>query len=156
MLCEGNCASVVLFERTSRRVRLTPASTVLFKAVTEVLVDLNRAIGRARKTTRTASQLKISLEARFATNCLLPKLEDLKKVNPSLELTFDIIDEIRDFDIDDVNIAIRFGTGAYPGTLSDRLFGTLVVPVCSPELLTKGPKLKEPRDLLQHSLTLVD
>ncbi len=145
---------ITLFERTSRRMRLTPSGIVMLKAVTEVLDDLQRAIGRARKTTRTASQLRVSLGARFATNWLLPKIEDFKKVNPDLKLEFDITDEVRDFD--DVDIAIRFGTGTYPATLSDRLFGTVVVPVCSPELLTKGGQLEEPRDLLEHTLCYVD
>jgi LysR family transcriptional regulator, glycine cleavage system transcriptional activator len=146
----------ILFERTSRKMKLTPAGTVMLRTVTEVLQNLQRAITQARKTTRNACHLRISLGPRFITNWLLPKLPEFKKENPDLELDFDITDEVRDFDIHDVDIAIRFGTGKYPQTLSDRLFGTVVVPVCSPELLKTGSKLKVPRDLIHHTLCYVD
>ncbi|WP_207485474.1 LysR substrate-binding domain-containing protein [Arenibaculum pallidiluteum] len=70
----------------------------------------------------------------------------------SLELTFDITDQIRDFVADDVDVAIRFGTGRYERARSDRLFDTVVVLICSPRLLKSGARLEKPGDLLQHTL----
>ncbi|RCV88464.1 LysR substrate-binding domain-containing protein [Billgrantia montanilacus] len=145
-----------LFVRSSRSIRLTPAGTIFFEAAGDALETLQRAAGRARKMARGSSVLRLSLGARFATNWLLPRLSRLREAVPSLELTFDITDEVRDFELDDVDVAIRFGSGGYLGTRSARLFETTVVPVCSPALLEAGPDLKAPRDLLNHTLCHVD
>jgi LysR family glycine cleavage system transcriptional activator len=147
---------VVLFTRTSRTVQLTPAGAVLFEATADALDTLHRAAGRARRMTRSAAHLRVSLSARFATNWLLPRLAQFRAANPGLELTFDISDEIRSFDMDDIDVAIRFGTGAGANTRADKLFDTVIVPVCTPKLLETGPRLKEPRDLLNHTLCYVD
>ncbi|MFQ3789284.1 LysR substrate-binding domain-containing protein [Halomonas sp. A29] len=147
---------IELFVRSSRSIRLTPAGAVVFEAASEALENLQRAVGRARKMARGSSPLRLSLGARFATNWLLPRLSHFREAVPSLELTFDITDDVRDFELDDVDAAIRFGGGLYANARSDRLFETTVVPVCSPALLEAGPDLKAPRDLLNHTLCHVD
>lgn len=147
---------IELFLRTSRSIRLTPAGTVFFEATGEALQTLQRAVGRARKLARGSSPLRLSLGAKFATNWLLPRLSRLKETSPTLELTFDITDDVRDFELDDLDAAIRFGSGEYPQSRSVRLFDTALVPVCSPTLLASGPALEAPRDLLNHTLCHVD
>ncbi|MGK9166069.1 transcriptional regulator GcvA [Inquilinus limosus] len=147
---------VVLFTRTSRSIRLTPAGAVLFEAAADALDMLQRAVGRARKMARGSAHLRVSLGARFATNWLLPRLSRFRAANPALELTFDISDQIRDFDVDDVDVAIRFGAGRYDRMRSERLFDTVIVPICSPKLIEIGPRLEEPRDLVHHTLFYVD
>ena len=147
---------VVLFTRSSRSIQLTPAGAVLFEAAADALDSLQRAAGRARRMTRGSAHLRISLSARFAANWLMPRLPRFRAAHPGLELMFDITDQIRDFDADDVDIAIRFGTGKYERALSDRLFDMVVAPVCSPRLLETGPPLREPRDLFHHTLCYLD
>ncbi|SCZ00735.1 transcriptional regulator GcvA [Microvirga guangxiensis] len=147
---------IVLFMRTSRNIRLTPSGTVLFEAVADALETLQRGVSRANRTARNSAHLRISTSARFATNWLLPRLTRFRAENPTLEMTFDITDEIRDFGFDDVDVAIRFGTGNYDQARSDRLFDTVIAPVCSPKLIESGARLEEPRDLLHHTLFHVD
>lgn len=147
---------ITLFARTSRRIQLTSAGDVLFEAATDALDNLRHATGRARRMARGATHLRISLGARFATHWLLPRLPRFRAAHPDLELTFDITDEVRDFDVDDVDAAIRFGGGHYDDARSERLFDTLVVPVCRPALLDTGPELTTPRDLFHHTLCYVD
>ncbi|XAH22840.1 LysR substrate-binding domain-containing protein [Xylophilus sp. GW821-FHT01B05] len=147
---------MLLFTRTSRSIQLTPAGAVLLEAAADALDGLQRAASRARRMARGAAHLRVSLSARFATNWLLPRLPEFRAAHPDLELTFDISDQIRDFDADDVDVAIRFGTGNDTHVCSERLFDTVVAPVCSPRLLETGPRLEEPRDLLQHTLCYVD
>lgn len=147
---------VVLFTRTSRSIQLTPAGSILFEATIDALDSLQRAAGRARRMARGEAHLRVSLGARFATNWLLPRLAQFRATHPGLELTFDITDQIRDFDVDDVDIAIRFGAGNYAHARSERLFDTVVVPICSPKLFDTSPGLKQPQDLLRHMLCHVD
>lgn len=143
---------VTLFTRTSRRMRLTPAGAVLHEAAAEALALLHSAAGRARRIARGSSHLRISMGARFATSWLLPRLPGFRMAHPAIDLAFDITDEVRDFGIDDIDVAIRFGAGRYEGLLSDRLFDTVIVAVASPALVERDPDLTEPRDLLHHTL----
>jgi LysR family glycine cleavage system transcriptional activator len=148
---------VVLFTRTSRSIQLTPAGKVLFDAASDALDTLQRAAAKARRLSRgRTTQLRLSLGARFATHWFLPRLPELRAAHPGLELTFDISDAVRDFEADDVDAAVRFGAGAYPGAITHRLFHTVVVPVCSPALLQTGPALTSPRDLFSRTLCYVD
>ncbi|MHB9796301.1 transcriptional regulator GcvA [Pseudomonas sp. MT3] len=145
-----------LFSRTSRSIQLTPAGALLLEAAAESLDLLRRATARARRLSRSAEQLRVSLTARFATHWLLPRLPTFRTLHPELKLSFDVSDELRDFAVDDLDLAIRFGSGRYPGLQAERLFDTLIVPVCCPSLLEQGPPLREPRDLLAHTLCFVD
>ncbi|MBN3738941.1 MULTISPECIES: LysR substrate-binding domain-containing protein [Burkholderia] len=145
-----------LFVRTSRSIRLTPAGAVLVAAAADALAGLRHATARARRIARERAELRVSVGARFATHWLLPRLPRFKAAHPALELTFDITDRLRDFDGDDVDVAIRFGTGRYRDACVQRLFGTSVVAVCSPALVSAGPALRKPRDLLRHTLCHAD
>ncbi|WP_232452706.1 LysR substrate-binding domain-containing protein [Burkholderia ubonensis] len=101
----------------------------------------------------------MSVGARFATHWLLPRLPRLPRfraAHPAFELSFDITDRLRDFDEDDVDVAIRFGTGRYRDACAQHLFDTSVVAVCSPALLSAGPPLRAPRDVLRHTLCHAD
>jgi len=147
---------IVLFVRTSRSIQLTAAGAVLFEATADALGTLQRALARARSLERGSSRLRVSLSAGFASNWLLPRMARFNAMHPQLQLSFDIGDELRDFETDDIDVAIRFGTGDYPRTRSHRLFDTVVVAVCGPALLANGIVLNEPRDLLQHTLCYVD
>ena len=147
---------LVLFARGGRNLQLTPAGMQLFEAAAAALESLRRAVARARGMARGATQLRISLSARFASNWLLPRLPQFQAAHPQLELSFDIGDALRDFEADDIDLAIRFGRGGGANLCAERLFGTMVAPVCSPRLIATGARLEQPSDLLRHSLYYVD
>ncbi|TIN29971.1 MAG: LysR family transcriptional regulator, partial [Mesorhizobium sp.] len=147
---------LVLFTRTSRTIRLTEAGTVLFEASTDALDLLGRAVSRAQKLTRGTALLKVTLDAQFASKWLMRRVDNFRKHHPNIELRFDIAYEVRDFELDDIDVGIRFGAGKYPGLRAHRLFDNILIPVCSPSLLTSGPPLREPRDLFNHTLAHIE
>jgi LysR family glycine cleavage system transcriptional activator len=106
--------------------------------------------------TRGTALLKVTLDAQFATKWLMRRIDDFRHQRPGIELRFDITYDVRDFERDDVDIGIRFGTGKYPGLCAHRLFDNIIIPVCSPALLASGPPLNEPRDLFRHTLAHID
>ncbi len=61
-----------------------------------------------------------------------------------------------DLEVDDVDVAIRFGMGEYENCRSIKLFDEFVTPMCSPSLLLGDNPLKEPDDLLNHTLIYDD
>ncbi|MGL4490279.1 MAG: LysR substrate-binding domain-containing protein [Rhizobiaceae bacterium] len=147
---------VKLFVRTSRSIRMTEAGVILCEAAGDSLDVLSRAVSRAHKASRGTMQLKVTADPQFASKWLMRRVERFRKLHPDIELRFDIAYEVRSFDFDDVDVAIRFGAGKYPGLGSDRLFNNVIVPVCSPRLLQSGKPLKEPRDLLNHTLVHIE
>ena len=147
---------VELFHRTSRAMRLTASGEVLYEATIEALAGLTRAVSRARKLTRGSSLLKVTVPAEFAAKWLMRRIDGFKLAWPDIELRFDISNEMRDLEVDDVDVAIRFGSGKYPGLHVDRLFDNVVIPVCSPRLLKSGPPMTGPRDLFRHTLAHIE
>ncbi|WP_269931943.1 transcriptional regulator GcvA [Aminobacter sp. HY435] len=147
---------VVLFIRTSRSIRLTEAGAALCDASADAIDVLNRAVSKARKLTRGTALLKVTLDAQFAAKWLMRRVDGFRKLHPDIELRFDISYDVRDFDLDDVDVGIRFGTGKYPGLHAERLFDNIIIPVCSPKLLQSGPPLNVPRDLFNHTLVHIE
>lgn len=53
---------------------------------------------------------------------------------------------------DDVDVAIFYGRGNWPGLRVEKLYAEYLLPVCSPLLLTGDKPLKTPDDLAKHTL----
>lgn len=146
----------LLFHRTGRTLRLTEAGAIFCDAAEESVETLTRAASRIHKLSRGSTALRVSVPVELATKWLMLKVVQFRRLHPAIDLRFDISYETRNFDLDDIDIAIRFGTGHYEGLRSERLFGNVIVPICSPRLLNAERPLKEPRDLLQHTLAHVE
>lgn len=148
---------VRLFVRSSRSIHLTPEGEILFEAAADSLDIVNRAAARVRRMSRsTTTQLKVTVDPHFATKWLMRRVDSFRQLQPGIELRFEVSYQVREFDLDDIDVAIRYGSGKYPGLTSNRLFDNVVVPVCSPRLLKSGRPLAEPRDLMQHTLAHIE
>ncbi|MGN6304297.1 MAG: transcriptional regulator GcvA [Mesorhizobium sp.] len=147
---------LVLFTRTSRSIRPTKAGELVLEASAEALDVLGRAVARARRMERGASQLRVSADAQFAAKWLMRRVDSFREAHPDIELRFDVSSDLRDFEQDDVDVAVRFGAGKYAGLAAHRLFDDVLGPVCSPTLLRSGPPISEPRDLLNYTLAHIE
>lgn len=144
-----------LFARTSRTMRLTREGEILQGAAIESLEALTRALQKIRKQ-KNAKQLKISASPSIGAKWLVPRLDRFLATVEGADVRIDVSSNVLDFDRDDLDVAIRFGEGKYPGLRSDLLFQDHVFPVCSPRLITKSKPLNTPRDLLHHQLIHLD
>jgi LysR family glycine cleavage system transcriptional activator len=100
--------------------------------------------------------LTVSVGPTFAANWLVRRLGAFKAAFPEIDVRLQTTDEVADFARDGVDIGIRFGAGDYPGLRAIRLFDEEIFPVCSPELLRRGPPLVRPADLAGHTLLHVE
>jgi LysR family glycine cleavage system transcriptional activator len=146
---------VRLFERSSRVVRLTPAGETLWRAVAEGLGTIGRAVQRLRAVDGRP-KLMVTTSPSLAAKWLVPRLDGFLEQHPEVDVRIDVSQRLVDFTEDGVDIAIRFGTGDYPGLVVERLFEESVFPVCSPNLLKSKHPLKEPRDLKHHTLIHIE
>lgn len=61
-----------------------------------------------------------------------------------------------DFAREDIDIAVRHGDGTEHGLHVTRLYTEELLPVCSPALLAGPHPLRQPRDLMHHTLLHMD
>lgn len=146
---------VPLFTRTSRSMRLTRQGEILQTAAHESLEVLSRALLRIKRL-ENRQQIRVSASPSLAAKWLVPRLDRFLALHPGADVRVDVSHSVVDFDREDVDVAIRFGEGKYPGLRADILFQDKVFPVCSPKIITKERPLKTPRDLLRYTLIHLD
>ena len=146
---------VALFARTSRTMALTREGEILNTAASESLETLTRAVKRIKRL-ENRNQLKVSASPSIAAKWLVPRLDRFLEQVHGADVRIDVSSTPLDFDRDDVDIAIRFGEGKYPGLKADLLFQDKIFPVCSPRIITKAKPLNQPKDLLHHTLIHLD
>jgi LysR family glycine cleavage system transcriptional activator len=142
---------VKLFERLPRGLRLTAQGALLaegtraaFDRLASALEDVSTPTVRRKLTISTFS----SLNARW----LMPRVRSFSMLFPDVDLQVMTSAQLVDFAREDVDIAIRFGRGNYPGLHVVPLFKPREIVVCSPALLKGGPPLKVITDLRHFPL----
>jgi LysR family glycine cleavage system transcriptional activator len=87
----------------------------------------------------------------FAARWLVPRLGNFVALHPDIDLRLATSQRLTDFAREQVDAAIRYGGGDYPGLSATLLMTEELYPVCSPELLARLP-LHAPEDLRDHTL----
>jgi LysR family glycine cleavage system transcriptional activator len=140
-----------LFRRMNRAILLTEAGQAYMRPVKEAFERLGEAsrILKAREQTGT---LTVSTMPSFAAKWLVPRLGSFREQHPDIDVRISASERLVDFNREDVDVAIRFGNGTWPGLHSSLLLKENLFPVCSPKLLEGPIPLREPADLIHHNL----
>jgi LysR family glycine cleavage system transcriptional activator len=96
-------------------------------------------------------RLTLTAAPSFAAKWLVPRLGRFEAAHPQVDVWLSADMDLVDFAAGEVDLAIRYGAGPYPGLEAVRLMQETVIPVIAPELLSSNP-LNEPRDLARHVL----
>jgi LysR family glycine cleavage system transcriptional activator len=143
--------NVLLFERETRSVRLTSVGEPYARAVRDVLDQLAAATALAT-TRRSDSTLNVSTSDGFAGRWLVPRLYRFHRAHGDIDVRVATTGKLTNFLGDGIDIAVRYGSGNYPGLTSEYLTDEEVFPVCSPKLLKGAHPLRKPEDLKHHTL----
>jgi LysR substrate binding domain len=81
-----------------------------------------------------------------------PAARAVQQLHPEIDVRVSAAMRLVDFAREDVDVAIRYGRGSYPGLLAELLLTNEVVPVCAPALLEGAYPLGRPQDLRHHAL----
>jgi LysR family glycine cleavage system transcriptional activator len=141
---------VPLFIRRHRQIILNEQGKIFQRAVSKALLEIQNATNSIKGSAQN-NTLKIRSYTTFSIRWLIPHAPKFLSANPeiSLELTTSL-DPV-DFARDNIDCAIRLGSGDWPNSTSTKLIDNIIVPVCSPQYL-KGKKMKTPKDLLGCNL----
>ncbi len=140
-----------LFIRRNRTLSLTREAQDYLPAIRSAFDDLRRATERLRRADREGL-LTVSTTASLATKWLVSRVAAFQDAYPAIEVRITTSSNLVDFRRDDVDAAVRFGLGAWPGLRADWLMAEHLFPVCSPALLQGPIPLREPADLASHTL----
>jgi LysR family transcriptional regulator, glycine cleavage system transcriptional activator len=139
-----------LFKRTPRGLLLTDSAQTALPALREAFDRLAEA---ASLLTAAVDGRRLTLTAppSFAAKWLVPRLGRFEASHPQVDVWLSADMDLVDFAASDVDLAIRYGAGPYPGLEAIRLLSETVIPVMSPDLAAANPA-RAPGDLARHVL----
>jgi LysR family transcriptional regulator, glycine cleavage system transcriptional activator len=140
-----------LFERNGRYLRLTDQGDAVLPGLADGFERLVDALTRL-PASESSGPLTVSVTPSFAAKWLVPRLEKFNAAFPGIDVRLSASIALVDFTTEDVDCSIRYGSGAYPDLVVDKLLTEAVFPVCSPALLAGAVPLDHPLQLRHHTL----
>jgi len=139
-----------LFKRTPKGLLLTDAAQTALPALREAFDRLAEAASLLTAAV-DGRRLTVSVAPSFAAKWLVPRLGLFEAEHPLVDVWLSADMEVVDFALGEIDLAIRYGAGRYPGLEVVKLMSETVIPVASPAFLEANP-LNEPGDLAHHIL----
>ena len=143
---------IPVFIRTGRGLQLTNEGKAILPGILEGFDQLRMALSLIDPKGEE-NVLTLSVAPSFAAKWLSPRLDAFAQAFPQIDIRILATDQLVDFAVDNVDIAIRYGSGVYPGVTSEHLLAERVFPVCAPQLLNA---IEHPLDLLRSHTLLHD
>ena len=120
-----------LFARDGKRVRLTEIGRRYAAQVRSALTALAEATREIRAGDRER-RLVVSMLSSFAARWVTPRIGSFIEAHPQWDLELLSTNSLTDFARDDVDAAIRFGFGKYPGLHAELLLEEISSPPARP------------------------
>jgi LysR family glycine cleavage system transcriptional activator len=127
-----------LFRRTPKGLLLTDAAQIALPALREAFDRLAEAASMLTAAV-DGRRLTVSVAPSFAAKWLVPRLGRFEAAHPQVDVWVSAGLELVDFTGGEVDIAIRYGSGRYPGLEVHRLMQETVIAVASPDFLQAHP-----------------
>ena len=128
-----------LFVRGRSSIELTRSGRQLSRAVNQGFQSIIDQI-EAIEDTREDSLITIAATAGVSTYWLMPNIGRYRRINPNADFRLLVSNDLVNLIHSDVDIAIRYGPGTWPGTSSVLLQRQQVQPICSHSFFHKfGP-----------------
>ena len=138
---------VSLFKR-GRTLVLNESAHDALHLVSDAFDQLERAMLRVHSGS-IAGPLNVSTPPVFAARWLIPRMDDFYARYPDVEIHLLATRRVVDFSMEEIDVAIRFGSGPHPGLSVESLMPEVIVPVAAPGL---AATIKTPDDLVHANL----
>jgi DNA-binding transcriptional LysR family regulator len=117
---------VALIQKQGRGVAPTDDAEALLSVMGDALDRIEAAVDPIR---RRHSQLRISTVGTLASHWLLPRLPEFQALHPDIEVALTTTRRVIDLEAEDIDCAIRYGLGQWPGLTAALLFRETLAPV---------------------------
>lgn len=141
---------IKLFDREKKRLRLTWAGASYAKVVGAALNEIAQTTLQL-KANPLGGTINLAILPTFGTRWLAPRLSLFLSANPNISINLSTRLSQFDFAKDGFDAAIHFGRANWVGAGHLKLMTEMVVPACSPNLLTER-KPKTAQDILTFPL----
>jgi len=140
-----------LFNRVGRTVELTVAGQDFLDTATEVLKQLARGKRRMDFYFRPGSVVW-GASAAFAGKWLLPRYPAMYEWYPDIEPWLFTSDEVYELETQEVDLAIWYGDGAWPGVSCEKLFHECLTPLYAANRYPPEMQIASYEDLSRHRI----
>jgi len=141
---------VELFLRLRQGLVLTEAGQSYLKKIQTGLSQIEAATVEVIAHQGKGGTLRLTCMPTFGARWLIPRLTAFMRLRPDIRVEFLPHQQGYDFSSPELDAAVRFGDGIWPGSGADYIVGKEVVPVGSPRLLGGG--CTEANELLRYPL----
>lgn len=143
---------VRLFQRTTRKVGLTPAGSDLLARAPALLDDLDDLLADVTDSSKGLSGvLRISAPITFGEVYVAGMLARFAEIHPGITIDLRLSDAFSDLAAEGIDLAFRIGRFDI-SSLKVRRLGTFEsLPVASPAYIARVGRPETPRDLSEHS-----
>lgn len=141
-----------LLEKRGRGIQLTPLGQQYWQKIATSLRMIEAATFEVRSNAVDSGVLSLACVPTFLTKWLIPRLPDFRRAHPSITLSFSQHLGPSESLTPGVDVAIRYGTGEWPGLVADYIAGREFVLVVSSALQGRHGRISQPVDLLAHTL----
>jgi LysR family transcriptional regulator of beta-lactamase len=137
-----------LFRRLPRGLALTDEGNALVPVLSDAFDRIGATLDRFVDG-RFHEVLTVGVVGTFATGWLLPRLSGFASANPTVDLRIHANNNRVDLAGEGLDLAIRFGDGAWHGIEATPLMTAPMTALCAPGL---AERLKRPQDLARETL----
>ncbi|TDF38438.1 LysR family transcriptional regulator [Alteromonadaceae bacterium M269] len=134
-----------LFQRKSRGVEINQAGRVYLQDIQKGLSTIEQGTKKIRHRFATPT-LKISCFTTLASNIIIPQISDFQLAHPEIDIRIETGNQLADLRYDDVDLAIRVGSGDWPNVVVEKITDLEIAAVGSQEFIDKH-KIKTPSDV---------
>mgnify|MGYP001793430347 CR=1 FL=1 len=137
---------IALLVRQNRALTLTPQAKDYLPGIRAAFNDLRLATDRLLRKDDDHGPT-VSTLASLAAKWLLPRLTAFQEEHHGIDVRITTSTSLVDFQRDNVDAAIRYGRGQWPGLRADWLMADELFPVCSPALLKRSVPVRQLRTM---------
>ena len=140
-----------LFIRYPRQLALTEQGRSLLPEVIEAFDKVSNAIG-AISQEPSSKVISVRLAPSFAAKWLSPRLKYFWLQHPEIDLCLYHAHPAVEFDREQIDIAVTYGKGDWPGVVADPILSLDFYPVCTPAFMSNDRPLSNINNLRYYSL----
>lgn len=142
---------VPLFERVRKRLVLAPAGQHYLARVEPLLRSLDAATLEVVAHAARGGALHVSTLPSFGARWLIPRLPRFTQSHPHIALSFVPFVQGYDFQLPELDCAIRYGEGSWPGAHATYINGRELIVIAPPDLPGEL-RIGTPQDITRHPL----
>ncbi|QBC30147.1 LysR family transcriptional regulator [Pandoraea sp. XY-2] len=141
-----------LFNRSTRRLQLTPEGTAFHERAMRVLADIEAAEREAAAGAVPRGLLRVNSSVPIGSHYLLPVIPAFLAQYPEIRLDLTLTDTVVDLLEQRADVAVRAGPLRDSRLVARKLGESRLLVVASPDYLARNGPLRTPADLIHHNV----